>query len=175
MRVSIDSQQQLHFKTFQKDMNLYLYILPTSAHPPNLLKGLIFGRLRAYWKQNTDPDDFTHFATLLGKRLIARGWPKTTVIVLMQKAIERLRNVADKSKQSSEKPIIFHLPFHPRGIQRQTIRDAYNKTVGRHIKDRQLIVAVSRPRNIYDRLCKTTLKDIDGKNPSNFMNQGGDP
>jgi hypothetical protein len=45
MRVSIDSHRQLHFRTFQKDMNLYLYIPPTSAHPPNMLKGLIFGRL----------------------------------------------------------------------------------------------------------------------------------
>jgi hypothetical protein len=139
-----------------------------------MLKGLIFGRLRAYWQQNSHADDFLHFCTLLAKRLIARGWPKTTVISLMQEASVRLKNTTITPKQPTQKPIIFHLPFHPRGIQRQTIREVYNKTVGRHIKDRQLIVAVSRPRNLYDRLCKTKLKDVDGKNPSDFLNQGGD-
>jgi hypothetical protein len=93
----------------------------------------------------------------------------------MQESLDRLKSNTNMPKQTSKKPIIFHLPFHPRGIQRQTIRNVYNKTVGRHIMDQQLIVAVSRPRNLHDRLCRTKLSDIDGKNPSNFMNQGGDP
>ena len=38
-------QQQLHFKTFQKERNLYLYIPPISAHSPDMIRGLIFGRL----------------------------------------------------------------------------------------------------------------------------------
>jgi len=156
-------------------MNLYLYIPPMSVHPPNMLKGLIFGCLWAYWKQTTDKDDFLHFATLLGKRLIAWGWPKTTVIPLMQESMNRLNTMASMPMQTKQKPIIFHLPFHPWGIQQQTIRDIYNKTVRCHIKDRPLIVAVSCPRNLHDRLCKTKLADIDGKNPSNYLNQGGDP
>jgi hypothetical protein len=176
MTVSINSHRQLEFRTYQKDMNLYLYIPPTSAHPPNMLKGLIFGRLRAYWIQNTHTDNFIHFSTLLAKRLTARGWPKQTVISLMQEASDRLTkpNILPTQPIPMLKPIIFHLPFHPRGIQRQTIRNVFNKTVGRHITDRKLIVAVSRPRNLYDRLCQTKLNDVEGKNPSNFMNQGRD-
>ena len=41
-------------------MNLYLYLCPSSAHPPGVLKGLIFGSLRRYWRQNSDIKDYKH-------------------------------------------------------------------------------------------------------------------
>jgi hypothetical protein len=50
LTIQIDPlSNRLIFETFQKAMNLYLYIPPNSAHPEGLLRGLIFGRLRAYW------------------------------------------------------------------------------------------------------------------------------
>jgi hypothetical protein len=47
----------LHFSTFQKPLNLHLYIPPLSAHPQSCIKGLIAGEIRRYWIQNT-PNDF---------------------------------------------------------------------------------------------------------------------
>jgi hypothetical protein len=70
-------------------------------------------------------------------------------------------------------PLIFHLPFHPRGIQRQTIQEIYQKTLGRHIPDRTLTVAVSRPRNLQERVSSTKLKDVQGKNPSDYIVENG--
>lgn len=43
--------------TFQKTMNLYLYIPLLSAHPPSCFKGLIASELHCYWIQNT-PSNF---------------------------------------------------------------------------------------------------------------------
>jgi hypothetical protein len=43
-------------KTFQKDMILYLYIPPMSAHLPSCFKGLITGEVRRYWLQNNSDD-----------------------------------------------------------------------------------------------------------------------
>ena len=40
-------------RTFQKKMNLYLYIPPSSAHPSGCIKGTIFGLVRRYHAQNT--------------------------------------------------------------------------------------------------------------------------
>jgi hypothetical protein len=42
----------LKFYTFQKPLNLYLYIPPLSAHMLSCLKGLIKGELRRCWTQN---------------------------------------------------------------------------------------------------------------------------
>ncbi|KAL7544454.1 hypothetical protein ACHAWF_007836 [Thalassiosira exigua] len=66
-------------KTFQKAMNLYQYIPPTSAHPPGMMKGIIYGLLRNYFLQNTNEDDYMKIATLLFHRHVARGWAKATI------------------------------------------------------------------------------------------------
>jgi hypothetical protein len=65
LRISITPSRQLHYKTFQKAQNLYLYIPPTSAHPKNMQFGLVYGRLRAYGLQNTDTADFLKISILL--------------------------------------------------------------------------------------------------------------
>jgi len=38
--------------TFQKPLNLYLYLPTNSAHPPSCFKGLITGELKRFWLQN---------------------------------------------------------------------------------------------------------------------------
>ena len=60
------------FKTFQKAMNLYLYIPSHSAHPPGLLKSLIYGLVLTYHRQNTFKADLLHYTRLLYDRLLAR-------------------------------------------------------------------------------------------------------
>ena len=45
-------------KTFQKKMNLYLYIPAASAHPEGCIKGTIFGLIRRYHAQNTYRKDY---------------------------------------------------------------------------------------------------------------------
>jgi hypothetical protein len=62
-------------RTYQKAMNLYLYNLHTSAHPPGTMKSLIFGQLKRYHAQNSRVDDFLHIRRLFFDRLRARGYP----------------------------------------------------------------------------------------------------
>lgn len=179
LTISIQSTtRNLSFKTYQKEMNLYLYIPPTSAHPAGVLRSLIFGRLRSYWNQNTYRSDFLNMTKLLVQRLMARGYSKATIMPTFLEAIDRLENgqqntvVANHATvehTTEDKQIFFHLPFHPRGIQRNTIRRLFNETLAPTLTDRRLTVAVSRPRNIRDRLSKTVLKDLPGHNPSNLL------
>ena len=53
-------------------MNLHLYIPPSSAHPPGVLRSLIFGLLRKYYLQNFDTRDFIDITTKFFHRLLDR-------------------------------------------------------------------------------------------------------
>jgi len=72
---------RIQTKTFQKDMNLYLYTPPSplSAHPYSCLKGLIAGEMRHYWIQN-NPVDFQQILTKFLDCLSDRGHMLLTLI-----------------------------------------------------------------------------------------------
>jgi hypothetical protein len=142
---------RLTFQTYQKDMNLYLYIPPNSAHPEGMLRGLVFGRLRSYWIQNTEKKNFVKMAKLLSERLVARGYSKQILTPLFIEATERLSRLQTASTKRGEamaghpkkekKPLFFHLPFHPRGIQRTTIQKTFDTTL-------QTLVLPNRPLTV---------------------------
>jgi hypothetical protein len=54
--------------TFQKPTNLHLYLPPNSAHPPGVIKSLIYGNLRCYWLQNTHIEDYITIAKQFANR-----------------------------------------------------------------------------------------------------------
>lgn len=184
LKISITSTRQIHFRSYQKPMNLYLYIPPGSAHPKNMLYSLIFGRLRAYRIQNTDTSDYVKMAILLARRLCSRGYSLELLKPLFQQAATRLLASDPRLKPAAHqdatypdkkelKPIIFHLQHHPRGVTRQQVRSVFAETLGPLLgNSRRLLIAVSRPKNIKDRICSTRLADLPGANPSDFIDTG---
>jgi hypothetical protein len=186
LNLSIGPGRKIVYSTYQKEMNLYLYIPPGSAHPKNMIRDLVYGRLRAYWLQNTYKKDFYRMAGLLARRLIVRGYTLEYLLPFFQAAEARLTNLlrtgprrnpdvsnagpGTTKNAEQTKPLFFHLQFHPRGIQRKQIREAYNDTLAPLLEsERRLIVAVSRPRNLRDRVCSTRLPDVTDNNPSDFI------
>jgi len=175
--INILPDGSIHTSTHQKELNLYLYIPKGSAHSPSMLRGLVYGRLRAYKLHNTDPKDFDHYTCLLAKRLQARGWDSRTLNKLFREALARLdsckNHLPQKKQRTNKKRLFFHLPYHPRGVTRQQIRQAYERHLGTVLPDCSLTIAVSRPRNIGDRVCSTVLPSVPGDNPSDHLS-GGD-
>jgi hypothetical protein len=160
LRISIMPNCQLHYKTYQKEHNLYLYIPPGSAHPKNVLFGLVYGRLQAYRLQNTADANFTKMAILLARRLCARGYSMKTLLPVFQKAGHQLLSsdphqpalprpeTGATGATPVENPLIFHLKHHPHGITRQQVRTAYSEFIAPILPDQPLVIAVSRPKNI---------------------------
>ena len=64
MTLSIEDDRIVS-RTFQKEMNLHLYIPPSSEHPLSCIKGTIFSLVLRYFKQNTYQKDFTHHVGLV--------------------------------------------------------------------------------------------------------------
>ena len=140
LTITIDPQGNISTKTFQKPMNLFLYIPNHSEHPSNMTKSLIYGLLQTYMNQNTYHQDFISNAAKLYKRLIARGHQHSTLKTLFSDAADRLsipkatqhnhthtNSYAYKMQLAlkQQEQVFFHIPYHPRDISRVRLRTIY--------------------------------------------------
>jgi hypothetical protein len=74
LTISLDSKgKTISYRTFQKPLNLFLYIPGHSAHPPGVLKSLIFGLVSTYKRQNSNTIDFQDNVKKLFRQLLSRG------------------------------------------------------------------------------------------------------
>ena len=185
-------------KTFQKKMNLHLYITGNSAHPSGLTKGLICGLLDRYWKQNSFRSDFINTTSLLYERLLARGHKGTDIGPIFRWAASKIHNKANrlcdattKVKRNSDvtnKNLFFHLEYHPKDISRQKIQDLYEKTCATPDDDKEsfrnlltaketrmrisnLTVAYSRPKNLRDCLVQSRLVETSQHNVRTILHE----
>jgi peptidoglycan hydrolase-like amidase len=58
---------------------------------------------------------------------------------------------------------------HPTDIKKNTICEAYNTMLKNHDNFSQMRIAMSRPNNLKDVLCRTNLSDLSGRNASNIL------
>jgi hypothetical protein len=57
LTIEMKSNGTFRTKLFEKNLNLYLYIPPHSAHPPGVLRGLTTGMLKHIYRLTTDATD----------------------------------------------------------------------------------------------------------------------
>ena len=92
LTISIDQHWRITTKTYQKALNLYQYIPPMSAHPPNMIKGIIYSLMRNYYRQNTHESDYYDLAAKLLTRHVARGWDRILMKSLILDADKRIKS-----------------------------------------------------------------------------------
>jgi hypothetical protein len=163
----------LHFSTFQKPLNLHLYIPPLSAHPQSCIKGLIAGEIRRYWIQNS-PNDFQTLVRKFIERLHARGHTVNNLTPLLLQAAATLDSHTTKRQDPSpqaQSTLYIHWTHHPKGIQRSEIRQLYNQTIKQHGTHDRMVVAMSRPKNLRDILTKTALTLPDNSTMQDYITE----
>jgi len=159
--------------TFQKAMNLYLYLPGSSAHPKGTIKGTIYGQMLSYYENNSQYKDYIKFTCLLYQRLLARGHQQSDIrpIFLDSHAsiISRsrtnpltTRNADDDGKEA----IYLHFTFHPEDVPRSIIRGLYYKHMA--IAERLLdlappVIAYSRPTNLGEICSQSRLHEAPGR------------
>ncbi len=131
LNISIVSNNKIEFSTFQKAVNLHLYIPPSSVHPPSCLKGLTTGELLCYKKQDNN-EDFINITTSFLEWMAAWGHKLENLIPLINEAAAaidkklfstHLTNAKPPSNNSNkeQKSLYFHWRYHPHGITNSTI------------------------------------------------------
>jgi hypothetical protein len=174
LTICINNSHQIITKTYQKPTNLHLYIPPTSAHPPGVLKSLIFGNLNRYWKQNTHVADFIDIAKQFASRLITRGYKTSDIQHLFLTAAKKLDNLIEKRKATNtaattNNTLYLHWKYHPRDISKSKLRLLYKDTLENCSGFNNLIICYSRPKNLRDSLMQTKLREPEGKRISNLL------
>ena len=165
-------------KTYQKALNLYQYIPPTSCHPPWMMKGIIYSLMKNYKRQNTSKKDYHNMAVKLFKRHVARGWDRATMRGYIIDADRRLERPKPTTTQvtpldlDAKERLFLHLEFHPHDIPRKLVRSIYDytckDTFEKYLGIQQFTVAYSRPRNIRDLLTRAKLHQAPGKPISKY-------
>lgn len=137
--------RRIYTKTYQKPMNLYLYIPENSAHPEGCTKGLIHGVLRNYYKQNSRIEDYKHVAALFHERLLARGYKRDTIDPMFMDAAAKFdqesrnkargfatANILSRTKKRGNghplNNLFVHVEYHPRDISRKKYQELLAET-----------------------------------------------
>ena len=178
---------RLTFRTYQKKENLYLYITPHSAHPPGILKSLVYGLLRKYKIQNTYIEDFNNMVSKLFSRLLARGHKPTTLARLFQHALHSLPgNPNEDSLPNKEnkvttkgKTLFFKTKYHQSSLPRSLIQNIFHDTCNTSLSDQKILnnesdkkdvlknmkltIAFSREKNLRDILIPSKLHSTKNK------------
>jgi hypothetical protein len=171
--ITIGSDGLIETDLYAKALNLYLYLPPLSAHPPGVLKGLIFGMFHRVTRLISQPHKRTTVLQQFWNRLIARGYKISQLKPLFA---EGFKLPPDRTTPSVKaiSPLYFHVRYHPADpaasvIQRFCRQYFVTPWQGPHLTklrnfdqyelgvDR-VVVAYHRPRNLKESLAPRKLK-----------------
>jgi hypothetical protein len=174
LTISIEhSNKRLITKIFEKKENPYLYLSPSSAHTPGMIKGTIIGTTFRYYALTTYPIDFYRQVEYFFHRLVARGYRPGYLRILFEEAIHRAplinaKRLLKETKPQIEDTCFLHVPFHPKNPTRQQLQQTFLKIMINHtergtnplpkiknqlgwpIKINRMIVCQHRARNLKD-------------------------
>ena len=186
--MTISEEGVISTRTFQKPMNLYLYIPPQSAHQDGLMKGIVYGELKRYLWQNTKRGDYIKMVSKFFQRCLKRNWPYKRLYRIF---IDANRKLADsKSSQATQNAtmsqeqhdnegnkkrdrVFLKLKFHPNYIPRKKIRELYEEELEDVLRDQlgvnQFTICYSRAQNISDCVVRSRLHQAEGETVSTFL------
>jgi hypothetical protein len=114
------------YTLYKKPLNLHMYLPPHSAHPPGVLRGLVFGMIYRPHHLNFEKETIDDQISTFFNRLIMRGYQESSLRPIFHLAIvhnlQRQRN-PEPAPDSWEQTFL-HLEYNP--------LDPPSKTVQKH-------------------------------------------
>ena len=165
--------------TYQKAMNLYLYLPGSSAHTLGMIKGTIYGQLLRYYEHNSVYKDYLNVACLLYTRLLARGHRQQVIrpifLAAYRSILARRRTppTVDPT-EDTRTPLYLHFEYHPEDVPRLLIRKLYYKHLGKFEDELGLAspkIAYSRPTNLGEIASQAKLHEAPGRDAMTHLNE----
>ncbi|KAL7469413.1 hypothetical protein ACHAXS_009674 [Conticribra weissflogii] len=185
LTININDDGYVSTRTFQKAMNLYLYIPAASAHPNGMIIGVINSLVRRFHQQNSKRKDFVQVVILLYRRLTTRGWNapwiKQLILTAVTKAQQHSKVPTPNIQQQPTKnhSIFLHLQYHPNDVPQNELRAIYAKNCkhleqlttdkGKDLSLTSLTIAYSRAKNLRDILTSARLHPVEGKEVKHYF------
>jgi hypothetical protein len=132
LRLRIDTNGNVNTTIYEKDLNLYLYIVPHSCHTTGSIKGTIWGMVHRAKALCTNKADYEPFLRKCYSRLLARGHLKHSILPVFNAAIDSIINGKASSKKNSSQRqcnLHFHQQIHPDDPSKRLIKKAFNSTI----------------------------------------------
>ena len=169
-------------KTYQKPLNLYLYLPYSSNHNRKLFKGVIYGLMKKYREQNTHYSDYLRFTKLLYVRHLERGHQAATLKPLFLDAHAKIKQQRTEPpppppEEREEDPLhasYLHWEYHMDDLPSKTIRSSYDKncnTFEEALGVSAPKICYHRPKNIGDMATQARLHQADGLPASHYMGE----
>ena len=169
LTVTLEPDGTITTSTFIKPMNLHLYIPPKSAHPPGVLKSLIYGNLQRFWTQNTNKEDYISHTSAFFQHLLHRGYDPETLAPIFEAAAEKMDSPTNTNptQRDAHSNTFLHWEYHPTGISRHAIRHAFTSILSPALAEAGLparpTIAFSVPHSLGSCITKTQLREPPGK------------
>jgi hypothetical protein len=161
--------------TYQKPLNLYLYIPPTSAHPNSCFTHTIFGNILRFWRQNPNLGDYRRLVAKFATHLEIRGYAISDVERAILSAATKIdtRSITAVSNATpttiTAKRLYLHWRYSTHEPGRQTLHHLYNKHLHGHDGFDKIIVVFSHPKILRDLLTHTVLNERPGRCMSDII------
>jgi hypothetical protein len=129
--ISLTPDNAIQTRLYEKELNLYLYLPPHSAHPPGLLRGLIIGMVFRILRLTTHLSDARDDIKQLYFRLHNRGYQRTTLVPLFESAYSLVRRhlrspplnpLAAPAPDPLRNSVFFHVPYNRLDPSRRTLQ-----------------------------------------------------
>jgi hypothetical protein len=146
---------KLEYRTYQKELNQYQYLMPTSLHPQHTMKGYIMGEILRYERTNSEHHHYENMKKLFFRRLMDRGFSATYLLpIFIRPRIRNMQILRDSN------PTVLCLPYSTRKIYSE-IKLATRKLANYiSLSPSDLLITTSQPPNISSIITRSSLSVI---------------
>jgi hypothetical protein len=155
LTIKVTTDNRITTTLFEKALNIYQYLTPTSAHPPGVVTGLVYGSIFRLYTLCSDPTDITSKLKLFYHRLRVRGWQASVLdplfhdgICAAMKRLDCPTVTPDNRDKASKSDLFFHIKYNPLDPASRVIHETWQSHFAAPVRQKPI-----------NQVCKATGPD----------------